>query len=231
MTNITIDKLFDQLDAWRHLPSYQLERRADIFFSLYLCEVLEEHFGFPINQNVIPEFPLLKAPKNGEPPTKHSNKIDYLALSADGTTAFFVELKTDNKSLNESQIEYLKSARDNKGMTQILTEFKVIRKASNAHGKYEHLSKKLVSVNLLPPSLRDEDTMTHGVKTIEIVFILPSTPKPGSKIAQDLEDLEAAIITYDQIVPVIARHDDYLSTRFNESLKNWASILAGGKQC
>jgi hypothetical protein len=24
--------LFDRLDAWRHVPAYQLERRADIFF-------------------------------------------------------------------------------------------------------------------------------------------------------------------------------------------------------
>ncbi len=25
-----IDTLFDQMDAWRHLPNYQLERRADL---------------------------------------------------------------------------------------------------------------------------------------------------------------------------------------------------------
>ena len=37
----SIDTLFDRMDAWRHLPSYQLERRADLFFSLYLPEVLE----------------------------------------------------------------------------------------------------------------------------------------------------------------------------------------------
>lgn len=32
--------LFDRMDNWRHLPSYQLERRADLIFSLYLPEVL-----------------------------------------------------------------------------------------------------------------------------------------------------------------------------------------------
>ena len=27
----------DRMDAWRHLPKYQLERRSDLFFSLYLA--------------------------------------------------------------------------------------------------------------------------------------------------------------------------------------------------
>lgn len=35
-----IDTLFDRMDAWRHFPNYQLERRADIFFALYLPEGL-----------------------------------------------------------------------------------------------------------------------------------------------------------------------------------------------
>ena len=33
-------QLFDRLDEWRDFPNYQLERRADIFFSLYLVEAL-----------------------------------------------------------------------------------------------------------------------------------------------------------------------------------------------
>ena len=37
-----INHLFDQMDKWRHLPSYQLERHIDLFFSLYLPQVLEE---------------------------------------------------------------------------------------------------------------------------------------------------------------------------------------------
>jgi hypothetical protein len=37
-----IDTLFDRMDAWRHLPNYQLERRADIFFAMYLPE---GHYG------------------------------------------------------------------------------------------------------------------------------------------------------------------------------------------
>ena len=40
-TDSKINQLFNNLDTWRHLPNYQLERRADIFFSLYLAEVLQ----------------------------------------------------------------------------------------------------------------------------------------------------------------------------------------------
>ena len=37
----TIERVFKLLDNWRHLPDYQLERRADIFFALFLPEVLK----------------------------------------------------------------------------------------------------------------------------------------------------------------------------------------------
>lgn len=44
-----IDTLFKRMDAWRHFPNYQLERRADIFFSLRfataLCEWAEIQAG------------------------------------------------------------------------------------------------------------------------------------------------------------------------------------------
>ena len=43
---IYLDALFDRMDAW--LPNYQLERRADLFFSLYLAEALQAKLGFPI---------------------------------------------------------------------------------------------------------------------------------------------------------------------------------------
>jgi hypothetical protein len=40
-----IQQLFENLDSWRHLPAYQLERRADVFFSVYLHPMLAERFG------------------------------------------------------------------------------------------------------------------------------------------------------------------------------------------
>lgn len=33
----TVERAFELLDRWRHLPAYQLERRADIFFALFFA--------------------------------------------------------------------------------------------------------------------------------------------------------------------------------------------------
>ena len=35
-----LEALFRNLDRWRHLPNYELERRADIFFSIYLVDLI-----------------------------------------------------------------------------------------------------------------------------------------------------------------------------------------------
>jgi len=47
-----IDKLFNQLDDWRHLPAYQLERRADIFFAIYLIDIFKSKFNQDIEYDV-----------------------------------------------------------------------------------------------------------------------------------------------------------------------------------
>ena len=75
--------LFDRMDAWRHFPNYQLERRADIFFSLYLSEVLEAKLGLPIKAELTPEFPIRIGTIYPEIPIDKSYKIDYLALSGE----------------------------------------------------------------------------------------------------------------------------------------------------
>ena len=99
----TIECVFDLLDRWRHLPAYQLERRADIFFALFLPEVLgahlskQENCSVEINPTLIPEFPIKKRDSN------QSINVDYFALSQDGERAFLIELKTDMKSIGKSK--------------------------------------------------------------------------------------------------------------------------------
>ena len=41
----SVQQVFSLLDRWRHLPNYQLERRADIFFAVYLPKILEQRFA------------------------------------------------------------------------------------------------------------------------------------------------------------------------------------------
>ena len=87
-----LPQVFDLLTQWRDLPNYQLERRADIFFAVYLARVLEEKVGLAIDPILIPEFPLKKDGNN------LSNKADYLLLARDKSQAFLVELKTEMSS-------------------------------------------------------------------------------------------------------------------------------------
>jgi len=53
-----IATLFDRMDGWRHLPNYQLERRADLFFSLYLPAAVEAKLGFSVHPLMVPELPV-----------------------------------------------------------------------------------------------------------------------------------------------------------------------------
>ena len=96
-TDVTIERVFALLDRWRHLPAYQLEPRAGVFFALFLPEVLGAQLSgngrsIEIDCRLIPEFPIKKSGSN------QSTKVDYLVLSRDRKLAFLVELKTDMAS-------------------------------------------------------------------------------------------------------------------------------------
>ncbi len=223
-TDSKINKLFNNLDAWRHLPAYQLERRADIFFSLYLAEVLKEHKNLDLEGelSVIPEFPIRYGTVSEAPNVKEifpelfgnsgenqSFKIDYLVARVDGKSACFVELKTDNSSISSNQILYTNAARVPE-LGTLVTGLATILTASNAKGKYRTLLK------------HTEHMKDWNVKPTN-VFILPRQPTEVK-----LRELhEATIITFDQFAEVVEKHPDYLSLRFAKSLREWAKDEAG----
>lgn len=97
-----INELFDNMDKWRHFPSYQLERRADIFFSLYLSSLLENRLGVEID-SIIPEFPIRIGTIDPKTETNQSFKVDYLAKVKKENRIIFVELKTDARSRRTKQ--------------------------------------------------------------------------------------------------------------------------------
>ncbi|MBL7221354.1 MAG: hypothetical protein ISS69_14665, partial [Phycisphaerae bacterium] len=143
-----ITQLFDRMDSWRHLPNYQLERRADLIFSLYLPEVLEKKLGFAVIPDLIPEFPVRIGTIYPSIDINKSFKIDYLALSTDGEQAVFVELKTDEGSLNEKQNKYFAAAKQ-AGLPALLEGLLTIFKATSAKRKYSHLLNALGQMDLL----------------------------------------------------------------------------------
>ena len=142
-----IADLFCLLDRWRHLPNYQLERRADVFFALFLPEVLEAHLlerncSVEINRTLIPEFPIKKKNDN------RSKKADYLALSKDGKRAFLIELKTDIASRRKKQDDYLKQAAE-RGLCCLVKDVLKICRATGEKAKYVHFLKLLSDIDLI----------------------------------------------------------------------------------
>jgi len=101
------------LDAFRQFPNYQLERRADIFFTYYLPEILKDKFksDFACNDSdiedrmrIIPEFPLLKEKQSGKK-KRESDKVDYAFINKN--TVYLIELKTTNSSIKKGQVDIL----------------------------------------------------------------------------------------------------------------------------
>ncbi len=227
-----IDKLFDRLDTWRHFPNYQLERRADIFFSLYLPEVLEQILGFAILPELIPEFPVRIGTFYTNIPIDKSYKIDYLALSAKADKAVLVELKTETLSRRSEQDKYLLAAQEC-GMTELLERIIKVFRSTNAKRKYFFLLEQLERIGLLniskdlreiiaKPTLQGasqasyEIKITSNVKEVFIVYVHPKGIGPN-------------VISFEEFAEVVRRNGDHLSQRFAASLCEWASIQAGTK--
>jgi hypothetical protein len=208
MSNSTrLNQLFDQLDDWRHLPAYQLERRADIFFSLYLPEVLfkTKSLGLAEMPILIPEFPCRLETVHATGGNQ-SFKVDYLAVAIAANDkpaqSVFVELKTEMGSRNDKQDANLEAAQK-KGLQALLKGLAVIQNATKETGKYQHLDRRLTNAS----DWADE---------IAIVYVQPINPLSKNNV-----------ITFDEFADIVGKHSDYLSLRFAKSLREWAKYEAG----
>lgn len=215
---IKINKLFDLLDDWRNLPGYQLERRADIFFAIYLDKIIERKFGAKIDL-VIPEFPIRKdnLPNHSrfnKKPLKKPNQsfqIDYLLYSkSDIPQVFLVELKTDKNSRNEKQDWYLEEASKIKvkGLVEGLIK---IHSATNQKLKYDNLLDKIEKIGWIK---RGNKTIKNLNIEIEpsILYIQPTN-----------EESIDSVISFDDIIIALSDSNDPVTKRFIESLEKWKS--------
>ena len=227
-----IDTLFDRMDDWRHFPNYQLERRADIFFALYLPEVLEAKIGLPMRPELAPEFPVRIGTIYPNIPSYKSYKIDYVALSAAADKAVLVELKTEGLSRRPEQDKYLLSAQK-AGLPALLGGLLEIFRATNAKRKYFCLLQHLESMGLLRIPMQMKNIMAGGAlqgatvgsrqieitaKTTENLIVYVQPNGNGTDI-----------ISFREFADVVRRHDDPMSQRFAVSLCEWAEIQAGEK--
>lgn len=232
----TVEHAFELLDRWRHLPAYQLERRADIFFALFLPEVLGDHFKTKINPLLVPEFPIRKGllPKYDNKDNR-SVKADYLALELaleDGAfpkRAFLVELKTDSASRRDDQDENLGHAVC-VGLKSLVEGVIDICCSTKQRRKYVHLVKLLSCLNLvgyddaLFPQSKDFVRLLKSLKSkveendcwpcLELVYVAPKQVNG------------ATTITFKKFADAIGK-SDCLRHTFACHLRKWACEDAG----
>lgn len=210
-----LNTLFDLLTDWRQLPAYQLERRADIFFALYLEDLLIYcgYFAARDRLTVIPEFPAKQEHMN------LSDRIDYLVASDDKMV--YVELKTDNHSIRTEQALYL-----HKNQQKKLSEvFSDIISISTARAKYRHLIEKLdrwieyTDARLVKERCRLKEDAIAKIRSVEVVYILPTLQPIRS---EQYEHRSIGFKTLIEMLNLPRYDDDPIARRFAEALTVWA---------
>jgi hypothetical protein len=204
-----IDNLFNLLDKWRHFPSYQLERRADIFFALYLKEILQYKFKHN-SDNVIPEFPIRRGTIGMKISPNKSKKVDYVSIDQTKEEVLLIELKTDISSKNDGQDDYLDRA-VKMNIKALIDGVILIYSATNKKNKYNYLIDELVGIGWVE---KDGKTFINTSKDYNIrkVYIQPDG------VGED-------IINFDDIINALEDIDDGISIQFCKSLENWKQII------
>lgn len=210
------DVIFDLLDKWRHFPSYQLERRADIFFAAFLPDLIEDKYQ-SIQRTIIPEFPIRIGTIRPENPINKSYKADYFILTEDPKYCVLIELKTDDTSRRDEQDDYLAAAQKVK-LSALIDGVISIYHATEYKHKYDVLINELTSAGILKRDGKDISNLVEDDLDIEVIYIQPN-PDPG---------LENSI-SFEYFSDLVAVHADEFAQRFSKSLKEWAAVLPGHK--
>ncbi len=226
----TASVVLDLLDNWRHLPDYQLERRADILFAIYLPAFLQDRYGVEINPLLTPEFPIHIGTIYPDIPINKSFKIDYVAFDASLTRGWFIELKTDSSSRRQKQDQYLIAAQK-AGLPALIDGVLKIVSATNHKHKYCCLLRLLERLKLitLPDNLDEALASQHWATAVNaclphVVNITPDIPveavflQPVSIDEHDIGFAELADWLCDK---------DEDAKRFAKSLRDWAGVQAG----
>lgn len=220
-----LDALFLNLDTWRHLPNYQLERRADIFFSVYLKGVVEEFTRVALEEDILPELPLKRDLIWPNHPTNKSVKVDYALFAKDRSRVFFVELKTDGASRRDAQDTYLETAKD-LGFRKIVEGIREILLSTTAHQKYHHLAVVLERLGYLAlprdlpsyiyPAPRDGLRASLGQivvaahdPAVEVIYLQPEA-SAGERC-----------IDFEMFAQHVEKFSDPVSRKFAEHLRSW----------
>lgn len=208
-----VNQLFDRLDHWRTFPTYQLERRADIFFALYLPQILEEVYEFH-SDKILPEFPVRYGDVHPERDDwNKSYRIDYVAVDKNQKKVLLIELKTNNNSLRKTQDQYLETAKS-LNVPGLVDSFRRIMNASRSYKKYKSYLRELSELDWIVSSKNYE--VTNEKYQMEIIYIVPDDSKMDGK----------KCITFKQIAEILQKNEDEVSKRFAQSLREWQKNLS-----
>ena len=221
----SIEAVFTLLDRWRHFPAYQLERRADIFFAVYLKAIVEAFVGEPLLDTVIPELPIKRDLIWPERKSSQSVKVDYALFPRSRDRVYFVELKTDAGSRREDQDTYLTRAKAI-GFRAILAGLLDINLATKAYQKYYHLIATLADLGFfaLPGDIeaylfpKPRRGLTKRLHDIELVSIDPAIDV--IYVQPEATDGDR-VISFADFAAHVRKNDDPLSQLFAEHLMRW----------
>jgi len=218
-TELNISNILDLMDLWRHYPSYQLERRVDIWVGFFLKAFLEQKTRQCV-RTIIPEFPLrlgtLFPEKEGTRAANYSCKVDFLVTYRNLSKVTLLELKTEQGSRNEVQDKVLLAARA-AGLSAVIRGVLLLNIATAAEGKYGCLLDALVKGGILK-SKQGLLRCARDDYDIEILYIQPkATGRPEE-------------VGFEEFAVFLDGLGDTGSSRFAKSLRCWALNCAGSQQ-
>lgn len=213
-----LQKMLGNLDRWRHFPKYQLERRADLFFSLFLREIVQ-HSGFTgqkqLHRALLPEFPY----KNVE--ERHTTvNFDYVLFSEELDTAYIVELKTDPESSGDVNNPYLAELEDGDiTFTDIISGLVRVARKSPHKLKYQRLLEELQEIGVVE---KDENGGWRCIRQMGkpvIVYLAPGI----KKTARD----QIRLIDFHQAAATLEALGGEVEQLLAAHLRQWQDIKAG----
>ena len=220
------EEIFKLLKKWYKYPKYQLERRIDIFFTLYLPEILKKE-GINVElDDIFPEFPLKKE-------NNQSTNADYAVFEnkENEVKLYLIELKTEMNSISDSQIKYYKNVQGKK-LTEVLEKIIQIQESKNCKQwyKYDKLLEDIENrYNFITSNFQSEKKRKKWIKNenkltvagnVEIIYLVPNDSQ--DKLLKEANEFK--VIYFEDIIKIIEKkYKDKLSKEFCNLLKELSS--------
>jgi hypothetical protein len=211
--------IFERLSDWKRLPNYQLERRLDIFISMYVKELLEEKL-WPLSEVIIPEFPISRKTLGETIGINQTVKVDYVLFPKDfKNPIIFLELKTDNGSVRDGQINYLVKSKA-AGIETILNDWIEVYNKSASKRKYKYLFEKLDESGLTKTIWEEGKRANQNPKPkLNLLY------KPNIKLAILAPDHPTGLdnfttFNFKELINLLSKKNDGISALLGKTLQN-----------